>query len=42
MSVCYSRIMRTAYQYRLRRTRSQVATLSAWLDLLRRQYVKCQ
>ena len=30
--------MRTAYQYRLRPTPSQVATLSNWLDLLRRQY----
>ncbi|KAM3093290.1 RNA-guided endonuclease InsQ/TnpB family protein [Phormidesmis sp. 146-35] len=30
--------MRTAYQYRLRPTSSQVATLSNWLDLLRRQY----
>jgi putative transposase len=30
--------MRTAYQYRLRPTSSQVATMSNWLDLLRRQY----
>ena len=30
--------MRTAYQYRLRPTPSQVATMSEWLNLLRRQY----
>jgi putative transposase len=30
--------MRTAYQYRLRPTSSQIATMSNWLDLLRRQY----
>jgi putative transposase len=30
--------MRTAYQYRLRPTPSQIATMSEWLDLLRRQY----
>jgi putative transposase len=30
--------MRTAYQYRLRPTPSQVAQMSEWLDLLRRQY----
>lgn len=30
--------MRTAYQYRLRPTPSQVDTMSNWPDLLRRQY----
>ncbi len=30
--------MRTAYQYRLRPTSSQVALMSEWLELLRRQY----
>ncbi len=30
--------MRTAYQYRLRPTSSQIATMSEWLELLRRQY----
>ena len=30
--------MRTAYQYRLRPTSSQVVELDNWLDLLRRQY----
>ena len=30
--------MRTAYQYRLRTTSSQVVELDNWLDLLRRQY----
>ncbi len=30
--------MRTAYQYRLRPTPSQIAQMSEWLDLLRRQY----
>ena len=30
--------MRTAYQYRLRPTASQVALMGEWLELLRRQY----
>lgn len=30
--------MRTAYQYRLRPTSSQIALMGEWLDLLRRQY----
>lgn len=30
--------MRTAYQYRLRLTRQQQATLDSWLELARRQY----
>jgi putative transposase len=30
--------MRTAYQYRLRPTPSQIALMSEWLDLLRKQY----
>lgn len=30
--------MRTAYQYRLRPTPSQIAQMSEWVDLLRRQY----
>lgn len=30
--------MRTAYQYRLRPTPSQIALMGEWLDLLRRQY----
>jgi len=34
----YNSSMRTAYQYRLRPTPSQVATMSEWLNLLRRQY----
>ena len=38
IAVCYNNIMRTAYQYRLRPTPSQVATMSEWLNLLRRQY----
>ena len=38
MSVCYNRTMRTAYQYRLRPTPNQVAQMSEWLNLLRRQY----
>ncbi|MFS8801875.1 helix-turn-helix domain-containing protein, partial [Synechococcus sp. R60.2] len=29
--------MRTAYQYRLRPTPSQIALMSEWLDLLRKQ-----
>ncbi len=31
-------IMRTAYQYRLRPTTSQMALMEQWLELLRRQY----
>ncbi len=38
IAVCYNSSMRTAYQYRLRPTPSQVATMSEWLNLLRRQY----
>jgi putative transposase len=34
----YTLIMRTAYQYRLRPTSSQVALMDQWLDLLRKQY----
>jgi putative transposase len=34
----YHKKMRIAYQYRLRPTPSQVAQMSEWLDLLRRQY----
>ncbi|WP_414382975.1 helix-turn-helix domain-containing protein [Synechococcus sp. W55.2] len=34
----YKLIMRTAYQYRLRPTSSQVALMDQWLDLLRKQY----
>jgi putative transposase len=34
----YNSSMRTAYQYRLRPTSSQVAQMNEWLDLLRRQY----
>ena len=34
----YTLIMRTAYQYRLRLTSSQVALMDQWLDLLRKQY----
>jgi putative transposase len=30
--------MRIAYQYRLRPTSSQIALMSEWLELLRRQY----
>jgi putative transposase len=30
--------MRTAYQYRLRLTRQQQATVDSWLELARRQY----
>ena len=30
--------MRTAYQYRLRPTSSQIASMGEWLELLRRQY----
>ena len=30
--------MRTAYQYRLRPTSSQVALMDAWLGLLHKQY----
>ena len=30
--------MRTAYQYKLRPNKEQVATIEMWLDLLRRQY----
>ncbi|WP_308410310.1 helix-turn-helix domain-containing protein [Fischerella thermalis] len=30
--------MRTAYQYRLRPTSSQVSLMGEWLELLRRQY----
>ncbi|MGY2716480.1 transposase [Thermostichus sp. MS-CIW-15] len=30
--------MRTAYQYRLRPTTSQIALMEQWLQLLRRQY----
>ena len=30
--------MRTAYQYRLRPTSDQIASMGQWLDLLRRQY----
>jgi putative transposase len=36
--LCYDHSMRTAYQYRLRPTSSQIAQMSEWLDLLRRQY----
>jgi putative transposase len=38
MNVCYNYGMRTAYQYRLRPTPSQIAQMSEWLNLLRRQY----
>ena len=38
IAACYNSSMRTAYQYRLRPTPSQVATMSEWLNLLRRQY----
>jgi transposase len=34
-------IMRTAYQYRLRPTVSQIALMHEWLELLRRQYNYC-
>ncbi|NEP05727.1 MAG: hypothetical protein F6K25_27955 [Okeania sp. SIO2G4] len=30
--------MRTAYQYKLRPNKDQVATIELWLELLRRQY----
>ncbi|MGY2976185.1 helix-turn-helix domain-containing protein, partial [Thermostichus sp. MS-CIW-37] len=30
--------MRTAYQYRLRPTPSQVVLMEQWLELLRKQY----
>jgi putative transposase len=34
----YNKIMRIAHQYRLRPNSNQVAQMSEWLDLLRRQY----
>jgi putative transposase len=34
----YNKTMRIAHQYRLRPTSNQVAQMSEWLDLLRRQY----
>ncbi|NEP88751.1 MAG: helix-turn-helix domain-containing protein, partial [Okeania sp. SIO2C2] len=30
--------MRTAYQYKLRPNKEQLATIKMWLELLRRQY----
>ncbi|GGA01126.1 helix-turn-helix domain-containing protein [Okeania sp. KiyG1] len=30
--------MRTAYQYKLKPNKDQIATIELWLDLLRRQY----
>ncbi len=31
-------VMRTAYKYKLRPNKEQIATIELWLDLLRRQY----
>lgn len=38
IAVCYNTTMRTAYQYRLRLTKLQQATIDQWLELARRQY----
>lgn len=38
IAICYNSTMRTAYQYRLRLTRRQQATVDNWLELCRRQY----
>ena len=38
IAVCYNTSMRTPYQYRLRLTATQQATIDQWLELARRQY----
>ncbi len=38
VAICYNYAMRTAYQYRLRLSRPQQATIDQWLELARRQY----